>query len=109
MNKGEKDKELNGFNISPADYIIDILRCTIEVEDPYLVAVIYSLLLEQKIATCLQICRVKNKFIDAKDSNLQTNILINLALLYPHNDDEFKKSGLEGKFSPSMSGKCMLI
>jgi len=105
MKKGEKEKIP-----SPSDYVIDFLRCTIEVEDPYLVAVIYSVLLKEEIATCLQICRVKNKFVNKKlPKHIRTNVLINLALLYPHNEDEFKASGLMGEFDSLMAGKCLMV
>ena len=61
MEEGKKPTELNGVPISPSDYVLDLLRCTIEVEDPYLVAVIFFVLEEANIAKCLRICRVKNK------------------------------------------------
>eukprot|EP00957_Ditylum_brightwellii_P203936 15336840-Ditylum_brightwellii.AAC.1 len=87
MSNGEKEKIP-----SPSDYVIDFLHCTIEVEDPYLVAAIYSVLLKEEIATCMQICRVKNKFITKKlPKHIRTNVLMNLALLYPHDEDEFKE------------------
>ena len=60
MTKGKKKRYVKNAEISPADYVIDILRCMIEVEDPYLVVVIFNVLLEQKIAPCLKVCRVKN-------------------------------------------------
>eukprot|EP00957_Ditylum_brightwellii_P132853 10130858-Ditylum_brightwellii.AAC.1 len=105
MNNRKKDKIS-----SPSDYVIDFLRCTIEVEDPYLVAVIFSVLLKEEIATCLQICRVKNKFVNEElDKHKRTNVLMNLALLYPHNEDEFKESCLTGKFDSLMAGKCLMI
>ena len=108
MKEGKKNHKLRDVKISPADYVIDILRCTIEVEDPYLVAVIFSVLLKKK-ASCLQLCRVTNKFVDENQENERTNVLMNLALLYPHNDDEFKKSGLKGEFKDNTSGKCVLV
>jgi len=105
MNKGEKEKIP-----SPSDYVIDFLRCTFEVEDPYLVGVIFSMLLKEEIATCLQICRVKNKFVNDKlPKHIRTNVLMNLALLYPHNEEEFKDSGLTGEFDSLMAGKCLMV
>mmetsp|Transcript_149 Transcript_149/g.187 ORF Transcript_149/g.187 Transcript_149/m.187 type:complete len:702 (+) Transcript_149:221-2326(+) len=111
MKDGKKPSEINGIQVlSPSDYVIDFLRCTIEVEDPYLVAVVFSVLLKEEVATCLQICRVKNKFVNKKlPKHKQTNVLMNLALLYPHNADEFKKSGLMGEFNTLISGKCMMV
>ena len=109
MKEGTKEKELNNVVISPADYVIDVLRCTIEVEDPYLVAVIFHVLLKKKIAPCLQVCRVKNKFLSETEDHRKTNVLMNIELLYPHDEDEFEKSCIKGEFNPKMSGKCILV
>ena len=96
--------------MSPSDYVIDFLCCTIEAEDPYLVAVVFYVLLNATIATCLRICRVKNKFVDKKlPTHIQTNILMNLLLLYPANEEEFADSGLPGVFNKAMVGKCMMV
>jgi len=110
MKEGKKPNEVNGVPISQSDYVIDFLRCTIEVEDPYLVAVIFFVLLKAKIATCLRICRVKNKFVDENlPKHIQTNVLMNLLLIYPQTDVEFATSGLMGEFDPSMADKCMMV
>eukprot|EP00565_Helicotheca_tamesis_P000332 CAMPEP_0185740894 /NCGR_PEP_ID=MMETSP1171-20130828/38665_1 /TAXON_ID=374046 /ORGANISM="Helicotheca tamensis, Strain CCMP826" /LENGTH=914 /DNA_ID=CAMNT_0028412825 /DNA_START=214 /DNA_END=2956 /DNA_ORIENTATION=- len=111
MNRGDKDTEINGIQVlSPADYVIDFLRCTIEVEDPYLVAVVFAVLLKEEVATCLQICRAKNKFMDKKlPRHIQTNVLMNLALIYPHDKDEFEVSGLVGDFDSAFAGRCMMV
>ena len=107
MDKGKKEK---GVNIYPADFVLDFLRCTVDVEDPYLVAVIFTLLKKQEIATCLKVCRIKNKFVDENlGKQINTHALVNLELLYPQNDDEFKKSGLKGTFDKKMRGKCLLV
>ena len=34
---------------------------------------------------------------------------MNLALLYPHNDNEFRKSGVKGNFDENLCGKCVLV
>lgn len=110
MEEGKKPTELNGVPISPSDYVLDLLRCTIEVEDPYLVAVIFFVLEKANIAKCLRICRVKNKFVDKNlPKHIQTNVLMNLCLLYPSSADEFKMSGLMGNFNPSMVDKCLMV
>ena len=109
MKKGDKKRFINDIEISPADYVIDLLRCTIEVEDPYMVVVIFYVLFENKIAPCLQICRVKNKFVSEREDHKRTNVLMNLALKYPRNDDEFKKSGMKGEFNEKFCGKCLLV
>ena len=66
MNAGDKPSEVNGVPISPSDYVIDFLRCTIEAEDPYMVAVFFHALKLAEIAPCLRTCRVKNKFLDER-------------------------------------------
>ena len=109
MKRGKKEKQHNNLEISPADYVIDLLRCTIEVDDPYLVAVIFHVLLKEKVAPCLRVCRLKNKFVSEIEDHKQTNLLINLALLYPHDENEFKISGLKGTFNDKMCGKCVLV
>ena len=111
MKDGNKPTEMkNGMQISPSEYVIDFLRCTIEVEDPYLVSVIYFVLLKANIATCLRICRVKKEFVDESlDKHIQTNVLMNLLLSYPKTKDEFETSGLMGEFDPSMAGICMMV
>ena len=57
MNAGDKPSEVNGVPISPSDYVIDFLRCTIEAEDPYMVAVFFHALKLAEIAPCLRTCR----------------------------------------------------
>ena len=111
MKEGKKpSEEVNGLPISPSDYVIDFLRGTLEAEDPYMVAVIFHVLMLAKIATCLRICRVKNKFVDKKlPTHIQTNILMNLLLLYPANEEEFADSGLPGVFNKAMVRKCMMV
>ena len=110
MKDGNKPTEMNDMLIYPSDYVIDFLRCTIEVEDPYLVSVIYFVLLKANIATCLRICRVKNKFVDEDlPKHIQTNVLMNLLLSYPKSKDEFVTSGLMGDFDPSLADKCMMV
>ena len=79
MAEGKKVSAVHGLPVSPADYVIDFLRCTIEAEDPYVVAVVFFVLLKATVATCLRICRVKNKFVDRRlPTHIQTNILLNL-------------------------------
>ena len=110
MKDRKKPTELNGVPISPSDYVFDFLSCTTEVEDLYLVAVIFFVLEKANIATCLRICRVKNKFVDKKlPPHIQTNVLMNLCLQYPSSADEFKMSGLMGNFNPSMVDKCLMV
>ena len=109
MKKGDKKRFINDIEISPADYVIDLLRCTIEVEDPYIAVVIFYVLFEKKIAPCLQICRVKNKFVSEIEDHKRTNILMNLTLKYPHNYDEFSKSSMRGEFNEKMCGKYLLV
>jgi hypothetical protein len=96
--------------MSPADYVIDFLRCTIQVEDPYVVAVLFEVFKLAKIATCLRTCRVKNNFTDKKlPRHIQTNALMNLQLLYPSTAEEFVESGMLGEFDGSMAGKCIMV
>ena len=96
--------------MSPADYVIDFLRCTIQVEDPYVVAVLFEVFKLAKIATCLRTCRVKNNFTDKKlPRHIQTNALMNLQLLYPSTAEEFAESGMFGEFDESMAGKCLMV
>ena len=110
MNAGDKPSEVNGVPISPSDYVIDFLRCTIEAEDPYMVAVFFHVLKLVKIAPCLRTCRVKNKFLDKRlPTHIQTNVLMNLLLLYPSTAEEFAESGMFGEFDESMAGKCLMV
>ena len=57
----------------------------------------------------MQICHVKNKFFSEREDHKRSTVLMNLALKYPHNDDEFKKSGMEGEFDEKMCGKCLSV
>ena len=110
MNAGDKPSEVNGVPISPSDYVIDFLRCTIEAEDPYMVAVFFHVLKLAEIAPCLRTCRVKNKFLDKRlPTHIQTNVLMNLLLLYPSTAEEFAESGMFGEFDESMAGKCLMV
>ena len=110
MNAGDKPSEVNGVPISPSDYVIDFLRCTIEAEDPYMVAVFFHALKLPEIAPCLRTCRVKNKFLDKRlPTHIQTNVLMNLLLLYPSTAEEFAESGMFGEFDESMAGKCLMV
>ena len=110
MNAGDKPSEVNGVPISPSDYVIDFLRCTIEAEDPYMVAVFFHVLKLAEIAPCLRTCRVKNKFLDERlPTHIQTNVLMNLLLLYPSTAEEFAESGMFGEFDESMAGKCLMV
>ena len=110
MKTGDKPSEVNGVPISPSDYVIDFLRCTIEAEDPYMVAVFFHALKLAEIAPCLRTCRVKNKFLDKRlPTHIQTNVLMNLLLLYPSTAEEFAESGMFGEFDESMAGKCLMV
>ena len=110
MKTGDKPSEVNGVPISPSDYVIDFLRCTIEAEDPYMVAVFFHVLKLAEIAPCLRTCRVKNKFLDKRlPTHIQTNVLMNLLLLYPSTAEEFAESGMFGEFDESMAGKCLMV
>ena len=110
MKTGDKPSEVNGVPISPSDYVIDFLRCTIEAEDPYMVAVFFHVLKLAEIAPCLRTCRVKNKFLDEQlPTHIQTNVLMNLLLLYPSTAEEFAESGMFGEFDESMAGKCLMV
>ena len=110
MKTGDKPSEVNGVPISPSDYVIDFLRCTIEAEDPYMVAVFFHALKLPEIAPCLRTCRVKNKFLDERlPTHIQTNVLMNLLLLYPSTAEEFAESGMFGEFDESMAGKCLMV
>ena len=110
MDEGKKSSECNKLPVSPAEYILDILRCTVEAEDPYVVAVYFQALLNAKHAKKLHVCRVKNKFIDEKvEKHIRTNILLNVMLCYPETAEDFNESKMLGAFDPSMAKKCLMV
>lgn len=74
--------------LTGADYVLDWVRATIVAEDPYILYVIFIMLRENPVLT---IQRTKNKFFDSTyPTNIRTNVLINLLLLYPNTREEFK-------------------
>ena len=75
-----------------------------------MVAVFFHVLKLAEIAPCLRTCRVKNKFLDKRlPTHIQTNVLMNLLLLYPSTAEEFAESGMFGEFDESMAGKCLMV
>eukprot|EP00592_Proboscia_alata_P029738 CAMPEP_0194446954 /NCGR_PEP_ID=MMETSP0176-20130528/128731_1 /TAXON_ID=216777 /ORGANISM="Proboscia alata, Strain PI-D3" /LENGTH=978 /DNA_ID=CAMNT_0039273741 /DNA_START=121 /DNA_END=3057 /DNA_ORIENTATION=+ len=110
MDEGKKSSECNKLPVSPAEYILDILRCTIEAEDPYVIAVFFQVLLNAKHAKNLHVCRVKNKFIDRKvEKHIRTNVLLNVMLRYPLTEVDFGVSKMLGEFDQSMAGNCLMV
>ena len=106
----ERPASINGLPVSPADFVIDFLRATLEVEDPYLVAVLFHVLSNRKHATCLRLCRVKNKFMDEElEPHIRTNLLLNLELLYPLTEEAFIESSMPGSFDASLVGQVMAV
>merc|ERR1711988_1031682 len=109
-NPEERPSSVNGVPVSPADFVIDFLRATLEVEDPYLVAVLFHVFSNQKHATCLRLCRMKNKFVDEElEPHIRTNLLMNLELLYPWTREMFEESGMPGEFCESLVGQVMTV
>lgn len=87
------------------DYVLDWLRATVCAQDPYLLSVFFAVIQENSRMFRLQ--RVKNKFFDDQyEENIRTNVLINLFLLYPPDEDTYRSSKLHfGKFDPQLAGK----
>ena len=109
-NPEERPSSVNGVPVSPADFVIDFLRATLEVEAPYLVAVLFHVFSKRKHATCLRLCRTKNKFVDEElEPHIRTNLLLNLELLYPWTREMFEESGMPGEFCESLVGQVMTV
>ena len=110
MVKGEKKCEVASLPISPADYILDFVRATVEVEDPYLVGVLFSVIANETYSKYLRLCRIKNKFMDeAIDEETRTNVLLNLDLLYPETREDFEASGMLGEFQEPLKTKVITV
>ena len=104
IDRGEKKHDFSGRRLIGIDYVLDWLRCTIATEDPYNLFLFFLLL--QNTSDVFQIQRVKNKFFNSElPPHIQTNVLMNVLLLYPKDENAFKASCLRGEFDAEWARK----
>jgi len=102
--------EVEALPVSPADYILDFLRATLEVGDPYLVSVITYTLLRRRITPSLRLYKYNNAFVDKLlPLHRRSNLVLNVELLYPMDDMQFEESKIEGEFDEALAGRVLMV